>query len=89
MPCFFRRNRIVARTAPRMTAANPLNPEPYAFEKTVRFNCLNHILRAGRLIAAHARTQRRNKNLIKSNQRNRQFFHRSTLRFLLVADSVR
>ena len=60
-------NRIIAGTAPRMTAADTFDAEPAAFENTVFENRFYHVLAACRCITASRRCQRRNENPIEIN----------------------
>ena len=47
-----RRDRVITTATPRMTAENPTNAKPRATQRAVKFDGLQEIIRAGRLIAA-------------------------------------
>jgi hypothetical protein len=68
MIAFLFRHRIIAASAPWMTAANPFDTEPAAIEKAVYFQCFDHIMRARRIKTAGRRCQRRNHNLVNPHQ---------------------
>ena len=67
----FLRNRIVARAAPGMAAADALQRKPEALEHTVLSESLQPVLRAGGCVAALRSQQGRNDPLVQLDQCNK------------------
>ena len=77
---FFRRNRIVSKRTPWMTATDAFDREPAAFEKSMGFQGFNCVLRTCRYKSAGATAskqdlQRRKENPIKTDQKDEDPFH--------------
>lgn len=68
----FLRNRVVSAAAPRMTAEQPFESQPGAFERTVFAHRLQGVLRTRRHIATGGRLEGRYAVLVKFDKQNQQ-----------------
>lgn len=66
--------------APRVTAGNAFEAQPAAFKRTVLLHRLNHVMRAGRRIAAGIGQIRRKHHLISPHNEDEDGFHREFLK---------
>ena len=69
------RHRVIAASAPRMTAADTFDAEPCAFENAVFEDSLHHVLAAGRCKAAGRRSERRDKDPIEIDGQQKHLTH--------------
>ena len=69
MAAAFFRNRVVAFSAPGITADDALHSEPSAIEQSVFLQCLYHVMGAGGRISADRRQNRGYGNLIEPHKK--------------------
>ena len=68
---------IVTGTAPRVTTKDPFDAQPTTFENAVLENRLNHVLTAGRRVAARRRCKWRDKHPVEINRDEEDFSHKN------------
>ena len=69
------RHRVIAASAPRMTAADTFDAEPRAFENAVFEHSLHHVLAASRCKAAGRRSERRDKHPVEIHGQQKHLTH--------------
>ena len=74
------RNRVVSALVKRVTPAQPLQSHPYAAYYPVLCNGFTHVLRASWVISAGRRQERRNKELVPSQEDDQDCLHRANIR---------